>query len=106
MGKKYSNLNVYEASLERTKFVFDNFNRVYLSFSGGKDSTVMLHITADYARKIGKRFGVLIVDLEGQYKMTIEHLDAIIEEYKDIIDVYWCCVQLSLRNAVSVYEPK
>ena len=75
-----------------------------MSFSAGKDSTVMLHIVADEAKKRGVKFGLLIVDLEGQYKLTIEHIYATIDEYKDLIDLYWVCLPLHLRNAVSVYE--
>lgn len=97
--------DVYSASVERVKYTFDNFKKVYLSFSAGKDSTVMFHIVAEEARKRNVKFGLLIVDLEGQYKLTIEHIYAMIEEYKDVIDLYWVCLPLHLRNAVSVYEP-
>ena len=34
--------NVYQASLERIDFIFKNFSRIYVSFSGGKDSTFTL----------------------------------------------------------------
>lgn len=106
MPKLGLGINVYDAAVERTKWTFDNFDRVYLSFSAGKDSTVMIHIAAKEARERGVKFGVLIVDLEGQYKMTIEHAERIFEEYKDVIELYWVCLPISLRNAVSVYEPQ
>ena len=44
-------INVYEAAKERIEYTFDNFEKVYLSFSAGKDSTIMLHLTADIAKK-------------------------------------------------------
>lgn len=99
-------INVYEASVQRTEWAFDNFEKVYLSFSAGKDSTVMLHIAAGVARKKGKRFGLLLVDLEGQYRLTIEHAEKCFEEYADVADPYWVCIPIALRNAVSVFEPK
>jgi len=99
-------INVYEAAVERTEYAFNNFEKVYVSFSGGKDSTVMLHICADVAQRMGKTFGVLVVDLEGQYELTIEHVAECLKEYEDIIEPYWVCLPISLRNAVSVYEPK
>lgn len=105
MSKLRLSINVYAAAIERVKFTFDNFKRVYLSFSAGKDSTVMFHIVADEARKRGVKFGLLIVDLEGQYKLTIEHMEAMISEYSDVIELFWVCLPLHLRNAVSVYEP-
>lgn len=106
MPKRRLGMDVYSAAVSRIEYTFNNFENVYLSFSAGKDSTVMLHIAADVARKMGKRFGVLLVDLEGQYRMTIDHAEKCLEGYKDIVDVYWVCLPISLRNAVSVYEPK
>ncbi len=106
MPKRGLGINVYEAALKRVEWTFDNFERVYVSFSAGKDSTVMLHLVAKEARRRGRRIGVLLVDLEGQYKFTIEHAHAMYSEYADVIDPYWVCLPLALRNAVSVYEPK
>lgn len=106
MAKIYSNVSVYDAAVERIEFAFASFEKVYLSFSAGKDSTVMIHMVADVARRLGRSFGVLLVDLEGQYKLTIEHAEAVIQEYADCIELYWCCLPISLRNAVSVYEPQ
>jgi len=97
--------NVLEEAILRTKWTFDNFEKVYLSFSAGKDSTVMLHVTMDEAKRRNQKIGLLIVDLEGQYKLTIDHIYACVEEYKEWIDLYWVCLPLHLRNAVSVYEP-
>lgn len=99
-------LNVYDACADRIRWTFDNFNKIYVSFSGGKDSTVMLHMVMDEAIKRNRKVGVLIVDLEGQYKLTIDHIADCIETYKDNIDLFWVCLPISLRNAVSVYEPK
>lgn len=106
MAKLGLGLNVYNETLNRVNWTFDNFKRVYLSFSAGKDSTVMLHIVATEARKRGVKIGLLLVDLEGQYKMTIDHANEMIKEYEDVLDVYWVCLPVSLRNAVSVYEPQ
>ncbi len=104
--KKGLGVNVYEAAKSRIEAVFDDFEKVYLSFSAGKDSTVMLHMVADEALRRGVKFGVLLVDLEGQFKMTMSHAEEMIEKYSECIDLYWVCLPLALRNAVSVYEPK
>lgn len=106
MPKKKLGMNVLDAANGRIAQTFQSFEKVYLSFSAGKDSTVMLHLAGDYARKHGRRFGVLLVDLEGQYKMTMEHARKCIDMYRDVIDLYWVCLPIALRNAVSVYEPK
>lgn len=106
MSKTNLSFNVYEACIKRIEYTFDNFEQVYLSFSAGKDSTVMLHIAGDIARKKNKKFGLLLVDLEGQYKFTIEHAKKMFAEYSDVCEPFWCCCPIALRNAVSVYEPK
>ena len=105
MPKNYLDKNVYEATLERVNYTFNNFEKIYLSFSAGKDSTVMLHIVMDEAVKRKQKIGLLIVDLEGQYKLTIEHMTKCIEQYKEYLDVYWICLPIHLRNAVSVFQP-
>ena len=38
--------------------------KVAVSFSGGKDSTVMLHLCAEEARRLHRKFGVLFIDWE------------------------------------------
>lgn len=104
--KRYNKTNVLDAARERIAFTFDKFERVYVSFSGGKDSTVMLHMVMDEAIRRGRKVGILIVDLEAQYRLTIEHVSATVEFYKEHIDLYWACVPLLLRNAVTNYEPR
>ncbi|MFZ9404014.1 MAG: phosphoadenosine phosphosulfate reductase [Sediminibacterium sp.] len=104
MSKLYSNQNVLDASLERIDYTFNNFEKIYLSYSGGKDSTVMLHLVMEYAKKYNKKIGLLFIDLEGQYKLTIDHIQLCYEMYADLIEPYWVCLPIHLRNAVSVFE--
>lgn len=106
MPKKYYGETVYEAAKKRIDYVFEFFPKIYVSFSGGKDSTVMLHLAGKAARKHNKNIGVMIIDLEAQYKRTIDHIQAMLDEYQDVITPYWICLPIALRNAVSVYEPK
>lgn len=105
MPKRKIGMNVLEAAQYRTSWAFDNFEKIYVAFSGGKDSTIMLHIVADEAKKRSRKIGVCFVDLEGQYRLTIDHIDKCIDMYKDIVDLYWVCLPIHLRNAVSAYEP-
>lgn len=105
MPKKQLKQNVFDACIERINFVCDNFEKIYISFSGGKDSTVLLHMLMDVAIEKHKRIGVLFIDLEGQYKMTIDHIKNCFDMYKKHIEPFWVCLPIHLRNAVSVYEP-
>lgn len=106
MPKRRLGVDVLTAARDRVAWTFDNFDRVYVSFSAGKDSTVMLHLVADEARKRGRRFGLLLVDLEGQYHETIQHAERMFAALEDITDQYWVALPIILRNAVSVYEPR
>jgi len=96
--------NVLDAARERIAWTFDKFERVYVSFSGGKDSTVMLHLVMDEAIKRNRKVGVLFIDLEGQYKLTIDHIQQCYDMYAQYLEPFWCCLPIHLRNAVSVYE--
>ena len=104
--KVYKDKNVYQASLDRVKIIFDDFEKVYLSFSGGKDSSVMSHLILQEARKRDRKVALLIIDLEAQYKDTIDHVHQMVDMYSDVIELHWVCAEMLLRNAVSNYEPR
>ncbi len=104
--KVYNDKNVLQASRERISKVFDDFERIYISFSGGKDSSVMTHLVLEEAKRRNKVVGLLIIDLEAQYNDTITHIQHMVEMYKDNIDLHWICAELLLRNAVSNYQPR
>ncbi len=66
----------------------------------------MLQLCAGIARKKGKKFSVLYIDLEAQYSATVQHIEELRRITADVVDrFFWCCVPLSLRNAVSVIQP-
>jgi predicted phosphoadenosine phosphosulfate sulfurtransferase len=104
--RTYLGTDVLTAARERIARVFDDFPRVYVSFSGGKDSTVMLHLVAEEARRRGRRFGLLFIDLEAQYRLTIQHLEEMFALYADVTEPFWVALPLSLRNAVSNIAPR
>lgn len=104
MPKVGLGVDVLTAARERIAWTFDTFEKIYVSFSGGKDSTIMLHLVMDEAIKRDRMVGVLFVDLEGQYKLTIDHIQQCYEMYAANVEPYWVCLPIHLRNAVSVYE--
>lgn len=104
--KRYKKENVLSASIKRVNKIFDDFENIYISFSGGKDSSVMSHLVLQEARKRNRKVGYLIIDLEAQYDDTIRHIEYMINEYEDVIDLHWVCVPLLLRNALTNYEPR
>lgn len=104
--KKPLGVDVLTAARRRIREVFTDFPNVYVSFSGGKDSGVLLELAAVEARARGRRLGVLIVDLEAQYQHTVDYLHTMLERHADVLEVYWLCLPLALRNAVSQFQPK
>jgi predicted phosphoadenosine phosphosulfate sulfurtransferase len=105
MSKNYIGKNVLEAAEDRINLAFDNFDKICLSYSGGKDSTLMMHLVMKEAARRNRKVAILLIDLEAQYKLTIDCALEMFEIYKDNIDPYWISLPLHLRNAVSVYQP-
>lgn len=103
--KKPMGVDVLQAARDRIRYTFDHFEAVYVSFSAGKDSSVMLHLVMDEAIRRGRKVGVLLIDLEAQYALTIKHAEEMFAKYADQIEPYWVCLPIKLRNAVSNYEP-
>jgi len=103
--KKKLGMNVLDAAKARIADIFDHFPHVYLSGPSGKDSGVMMHLACQEARRRGRRVGVLYLDLEAQYALTIAFVREMFARYADVIDPYWVALPLHLRNAVSMHQP-
>lgn len=105
-SRRYLGIDVLTASKERIKWAFDNFEKICISFSGGKDSTAMTHLVMEEAIKRNRKVALLFIDWEIQYKLTIEHVQHIYDMYKDYIVPYWVALPLLTDNACSMYEPE
>ena len=93
------------AAEERLAYIFSEFENVYFSVSGGKDSSVMVQLAERAAEKAKRTFDVLYIDFEAQYARTIEH----IEQLKGLAHIgtfYHVALPMALRNAVSMLQPK
>ena len=98
--------NVYELIQERLEVIFKEFDNIYISFSGGKDSGVLLNLCLDYMRRnrLKRRIGVFHMDYEIQYSMTIDYVDRVLEANKDMLDVYRVCVPFRVTTCTSMYQ--
>lgn len=106
MIKKYTDKNVYEALQERLHFIFEEFDNIFVSFSGGKDSGLLLNIVLDFRKKYYplKKIGVFHQDFEAQYSVTTEYIERTFEKIKDEVEPYWVCLPMATRTALSNYE--
>jgi len=104
MTKYNRNKNVYQAVQQRLQYIFDEFEYVYVSFSGGKDSGVLLNLAIDYIKdhKLDNRLGVFHIDYEAQYEYTTKYVQETFDTLPDFCDKYWCCMPLSTPCATSM----
>jgi predicted phosphoadenosine phosphosulfate sulfurtransferase len=106
MPKRGLGIDVLTAARQRIAAMMDEAPRLCVSFSGGKDSTVLLHLVMDEAITRGRTVAVLFIDLEGQYRLTIDHIEACYRRYAPHIEPYWIALPIVLRNAVSQFQPR
>ena len=106
MPKQYTTVDVLSAARDRISFVFDNFERIYISFSGGKDSTVMLHLVMEEAIKRKRKIGMFFLDWECQFTLTVEHIKKMYQLYAEHIEPYWVSIPIRTWNGCSQIEPE
>ncbi|MDE7425641.1 MAG: DUF3440 domain-containing protein [Lachnospiraceae bacterium] len=106
MTKGYQDMNVYDAVQQRFHYLFREFKNIYVSFSGGKDSGVLLNLLLDFKRKFypERRIGVFHQDFEAQYTVTTEYITKTFKSLEEECDLYWVCLPMATRTALSSYE--
>lgn len=106
MIRSYVEKNVFDALQERLKLIFQEFDNIYVSFSGGKDSGLLLNLVLDYQKKYApeKRIGVFHQDFEAQYTVTTEYIERTFKRIEKDVEPYWVCLPMATRTALSSYE--
>ena len=106
MAKIYKDINVYDATIKRIEYVFEEFENVLVAFSGGKDSGVLLNLAYEYAKENNKlsKLSMYHLDYEAQYENTTKYVeDSFLENFKGI-DKYWLCLPIAAQCSVSMYQ--
>jgi predicted phosphoadenosine phosphosulfate sulfurtransferase len=98
--------NVYELAQQRIRMIFNDFDAIYVSFSGGKDSGVMLNLCIQYIREnnLKRKIGVFHMDYEIQYGETTKYVDRVLQANPDIIEVYRICVPFKVNTCTSMHQ--
>lgn len=106
MKKEYLTINVYDALQERFHYLFQEFDNIYISFSGGKDSGVLLNMLMDFKRANypDRTIGLFHQDFEAQYSVTTQYIDRTFKRLLPEVEAYWVCLPMATRAALSSYE--
>ncbi|MEI7675746.1 MAG: DUF3440 domain-containing protein [Bacteroidales bacterium] len=99
-------MNVYEATMKRMAFIFDEFEQIIISFSGGKDSGVMMELALDYATKTNQlhKVGVYHMDYEAQYQMTTDYVTRTFARLPKEVKKYWVCLPVKVPCCTSMFQ--
>ncbi|MDR3091752.1 MAG: DUF3440 domain-containing protein [Clostridiales bacterium] len=105
MGKKYIDKNVLDAFMERLTYIFSKFDHVIVSFSGGKDSGLLLELVNLYyaRRRPSSKVSVYHIDYEGNYQHTIDYVARCMRKYP-YFDYYHLCMPVSASCGVSMHQ--
>ena len=99
MGK-----NVWEAALDRMRFIYANFEEVVVSFSGGKDSTATMMVAYEVAKELNRLpLRVIFIDEEAIPYQTEEYVRRVSQ--LPGIQLDWYCLPIRHRNACSRENP-
>ncbi len=91
--------DVLTATLKRIAYLFDNYDNISLSFSGGKDSTALFHLINTEAIKRNRKFILYFQDQEAEYQGTIDFVEWCMSQPNVIPQ--WYQVPIFMTNAAS-----
>lgn len=91
--------NVLEATQKRISYLFDHYDNISLSFSGGKDSTALFHLINEEAKKRDRKFILYFQDQEAEYQGTIDFVEWAMSQ-PNVIPL-WYQVPIFMTNAAS-----
>ena len=99
-------MNVYEAAKLRIAYLFDEFEQIIISFSGGKDSGVMMNIALQYATDTNQlhKAGIYHMDYEAQYQTTTDYVTRTFAQLPAQVAKYWVCLPIKAQCSTSMFQ--
>ena len=104
LRQHFTGKTVLEAARERIAFVFDHFETIVVSVSGGKDSGVLVHLALLEAVRRGRRIGVHFLDEEVVYQSSVEQVEYLLGLFPEATKRMWLQIPFFLTNATSLSE--
>lgn len=96
----YLENNVFDEALNRIRYIFDEFDDVIVSMSGGKDSTVCFNLAMMVAKEKGRLpLKVFWLDQEAEWQSTVDYMDSIMRNPD--VKPYWFQVPFDFTNSLS-----
>lgn len=100
----YKNEDVFEVALNRIRWLYDEFDDVIVSFSGGKDSVIVFQMTLIVAKERNRLpLKVLFLDQEAEFQATIDLVTEVME--MDEVEPLWFQMPIKIFNATSSQDP-
>lgn len=104
LTQRYTGKTVLEAAQARMAFIFDSFEQITVSVSGGKDSTVLAHLALTEANRRGRKIGIYFLDEEVTYQSSVEQVEYLMSTFPENITRIWLQIEFHLTNATSLSE--
>lgn len=99
----YRKQNVFDAALDRFRWLYDEFDNVVVSISGGKDSTVIANLALMVAEEKGRLpVPMLFIDQEAEWQATIDNVRELM--YDPRVEPLWYQMPIRLFNSTSTTD--
>jgi predicted phosphoadenosine phosphosulfate sulfurtransferase len=96
---------VLDAAIERISFLFDHYEHINVSVSGGKDSTVLAYLALAEAERRNRKVSIFFLDEEVVYDATISQVEWLMEELcPSHTNPVWLQIPFNLTNATSLLK--
>jgi len=99
LNRIYLSDNVLFSAQKRIALIFNEFEKIVVSISSGKDSTVLFWLAMEEAIKRKRKIKVFFLDQEAEYESSIKLIEFMMTQ--SLVDPMWFQIPLRLTNATS-----